>query len=95
MVHEEDYHDFLDALTEDHPLRVGITDKVRKKDREAMAYGLSKEVQARVEEFVDANMVDETLTGWVNAFVSEVNWYEIAWAIADQYAEWMEEKCAE
>ena len=95
MVQEEDYHDYLDNVTEDHPLRVGFTRKVGKADREAMAYGLKEEIKERVEEYVESNMVDDTLTGWVNAFMSEVNWYEIAWGIADAYAEYMEEKCAE
>jgi len=95
LVNDEDYHDYLDNATDDHPLRSGLTRKVNKADREEMAHGLADEIKQRVESYVDDNMIDDTLTGWVNAFVSEVNWYEIAWGIVDSYAEWMEDKCAE
>lgn len=94
FVNEEDYNDYLVDMTDDHPVVLGKSRKVGKACREEIAYKLSQEIKERVEEYIDANMHDDTLAGWVGAFVSEVNWYEIAQGMAESHAEWMEDKHA-
>lgn len=90
----EDYGDFLTDMTDDHPVVLGKSRKVGKACREDIAYKLSQEIKERVTEYIDANMPDDTLAGFMSAFISEVNWFEIARGMADSHAEWMEDKHA-
>lgn len=90
-INEEDYHDWCDRYTEDHPVREGKTSKVRRAYREEMAYALAEVLQEEVEQYAEERAFD-LVQGWTMAFLSEVDWREIAWGICDQYCEWLEDK---
>lgn len=49
------------------------------------AYDLAQMMQDMVENYIDEAVQDSMLRGWLNAFVQEANFNEIAWNKIEEY----------
>jgi len=52
--------------------------EISNENRMDLIYNLSKELESVVEETLDSYDTDSIVRSYANAFISDVNWYEIA-----------------